>query len=425
MPPKRKDTQLPGHLQTVAEILGGKAPKLVLCVSSSVAVSSDTVNALVTAAKPMGGPIAPVPSLVPVGGATESERKALAATEAMLNQRKAAAAALSIPLVQWDCSPVEGTDGAQLAAIRSSLGVTTLPCLLALDNGELCDKLVGQEDVEGPKSASFIAKFKEYCVARNETPPPKMGRGVVAMPKGDTASAANNMTVDVSKMITMGKDMLAKREPVYAEKFFTKALNVLDVAASEGGVRVAEVDDNLEGSIALTLSWLVIAQLLQSRPVVVDAPTPVTANNCPAGDRLERDFAKWITPASQCSLAVAMREMFRYFPCAFDTKATVNSLMETVKSFQEKVIERSMARAQQQTGMEGSPPSIQSNMSTVLTEEEQNVLLGTRCQLIIVFLISLDIERAVTEALKVNATGHEFGSIAIKAIRRTYLGNDM
>eukprot|EP00164_Ancoracysta_twista_P014502 GFYU01023643.1.p1 GENE.GFYU01023643.1~~GFYU01023643.1.p1 ORF type:complete len:244 (+),score=27.62 GFYU01023643.1:42-734(+) len=229
------------------------------------------------------------------------------------------------------------------------------------------------------------------------------------------------MTVDVDKMVKMGRDMISKREPLYAEKFFLKALGVLDVAASEGGAK--EMDENMEGSIAMTLAWVVIAQMLQSRPVATSTlPAPkTTANNCEACDRLEKDFEKWITPASQCSLAVALREMFRYIPCAFDPKATPATLMEKIKAFQLLVVERSMAKAQQKNGNEEAPAT---QSGTVLTDEERKALLETRCQLVIIFLLSLDVERAVTEAVKINASGNEFGSIAIKAIKRTYLGDE-
>ena len=430
MPPKSLQG-VPEHLKHVAEVLGGTAPKLVICYSEASPLEADTKARLEAAAKPHSGPVANIPSFVPTGG-TEAEKKALAATEATLNSRKKAAAALSVPLVQWDCTPIAGggEGEAQIASIRTSMGVSILPCLLALDNGELCDKLQGTADMEdGQKIANFISRFKEYCVARKERPVVK--KGVVAMPKqqkaGTTAApqsapSSTNMTVDVDKMVKMGRDMIAKREPLYAEKFFLKALGVLDVAASEGGAK--EVDENMEGSIAMTLAWVVIAQMLQSRPVATSTlPAPkTTANNCEACDRLERDFEKWITPASQCSLAVALREMFRYIPCAFDPKATPATLMEKIKAFQLLVVERSMAKVQQK-GSEEDAPEATTN-GTVLTDEEQKALLETRCQLVIIFLLSLDVERAVTEAVKINASGNEFGSIAIKAIKRTYLGDE-
>lgn len=428
MPPKSTLQGVPDHLKQVAEILGGTAPKLVMCYSEASPFLPDTKVRLEAAAKADKGPVAPIPSFVPTGG-TEAEKKALAATEATLNARKKAAAALSVPLLEWDCTPKsEATEGeAQLSTIRSSMGITVLPCLLALDNGELCDKLQGAADMseEGAaKLANFISKFKEYCVARKERPVVK--KGVVSMPKTTTTtqSAAGhqplttNMTVDVDKMVKMGRDMVAKRELVYAEKFFLKALGVLDVAASE---KVDQIDENMEGSIAMTLAWVVIAQMLMSRPVTHSAqPAPKsTANNCEACDRLERDFEKWITPASQCSLAVALRELFRYLPCSFDPKATTATIMEKIKAFQLLVVERSMAKAQ-----EGGGKGEGATSGTVLTDDEQKALLEARCQLVIIHLISLDVERAVTEAVKISASGHEFGDIAIKTIKRTYLGDN-
>lgn len=165
--------------------------------------------------------------------------------------------------VRWDYSGARD--------VAKALGVTEEPSIIAVSQGELLDRLSGAAAC-ADCGTTFLPGFQRYLTAKG-TGAQAAAAGAsgaqgdnAATPAGAaSATRATATPIDIAKMVSMGKDLMAKRQPLYAEKFFAKALGVLDALEDEA-------DDNISGSIAVCLGWLIMARIVQGR--VADCAEP-------------------------------------------------------------------------------------------------------------------------------------------------------
>jgi hypothetical protein len=277
-----------------------------------------------------------------------------------------AASRFAISLYVWVAS------GNDLADARATLGIATLPTLFAVRSGEFLDKLHGPQLQDSNAVQAFCKSIRNMADGKRLVSTDSDGRGE------GTAAPPTKLRVDIARMIVMGKDLMAKSSPVYAEKFFLKALGVLDAAALEmtGGAEDEEHDD-VQASIALSLAWLVMAQLVQGR-------SNANSNECLARLRSDR-YARWTSVALSDEMrSVATGVLFAYAPL-------------------------------QWTGESCSATKLAAKLSAEPTDD------SARSMLVLTHFLSGDVERCLTEALKLHVRGVEFGAIALTEVCR-FLG---
>ncbi|CUG55709.1 Hypothetical protein, putative [Bodo saltans] len=200
-------------------------------------------------------------------------------------------------------------------------------------------------------------------------------------PKGDE-SEGGALQVDVAKMLAMGKSLMTKGQAVYAEKFFVKALGVLDaIGNDELLARTLSSDDNFLLSLADCLAWVLMSQLVQGKNIEHNA----------AADRLEAEHGPLVglTPYptnGDVQRALSARKLFRFAPAAWSPELC------SVKTL---------------SALLAATPSDHKSRSL----------------LVITLFLSNDVERCLTEALKLQVLGHDFGAIALSAVS-DFLGAD-
>jgi hypothetical protein len=190
------------------------------------------------------------------------------------------------------------------------------------------------------------------------------------------------LQVDVAKMLAMGKSLMAKGQAMYAEKFFLKALGVLDAVGEDALLQQklsAEIDFLL--SLADCLAWVLMAQLVQGKNIEQN----------PAADRLEAEHGPLvaITPYptnGDVQRALSARTLFRYAPAAWSPEACSVKILSAL-------------------------------LTATPTDHKSRSLL------VITLFLSNDVERCLTEALKLQVLGHDFGAIALSAVT-AFLGAD-
>lgn len=333
-----------------------------------------------------------------------------------------------IDLFEWSLplAPKNGTPTTSPSAqiFQNLVGVENLhtakpavvPALLAVNDGKLIDVLKGFDEVES-KSEDFISKFHSYLKQQSDTSlSPQQKVGIFAV----DPSQPSNATVDVEKLVTMGKDLMRKGQAAYAEKFFAKALGVLDAVG--GQVDTTEgVDSDLEGSIAMTLAWLTISQVVQKRRENgSDTTEGRSPHNNTACNRLEKDYAGWITPLSDCARAVALRNLARYLPFGAEWDGATCS----VKSISAELLEISAvanAQSAKEKAMAIKDGNAESKPSQTTLPERVVIL---RSLLVITHFLQGDLERAITEAIKLHVMKQEYGTIAMDNIVQFLGEND-
>lgn len=357
-------------------------------------------------------------------------------TEAVSRLRdlvKAKAAEQKIEFHEWTLplAPKNGTPTTSPSAniFQRVLGIENVhtaappvvPALLAVNDGKLLDVLKGQEEVSG-KAEEFISKFGAHLKQKkNPSLSPQQKVGIFAVDPAQPTAA----TIDVEKLVSMGQDMMRKGQAVYAEKFFAKAIGVLDtvggqVDASEGG------DSDLEGSVAMTLAWLAISQIVQNGR---------NADQNAACDRLEKDFAGWITPLSDASRAIALRALARYLPAGAEwsgatcsTKKITEELLEisaVANAEAAKAKAEAEAAKKQKTAEEGAVKTTsddETKKATTVTPLADRVAT-LRSLLVITYFLQGDLERSVTEAIKLHVMRQPYGTTAMDALV-AFMGED-
>jgi hypothetical protein len=159
--------------------------------------------------------------------------------------------------VRWEF----GRNPAMRQAVAALIGAADVDvAVLAVGRGELLDKFLGH-DASLQALPTLLPSFESYLHKRDPTRSSAESTPTAVGPS--TAldhQSATTAPIDIAKMVAMGKDLLAKRQPVYAHKFFAKALGVLDA------IPAADHDDNMRGSVAVCLAWLIVTAVVLGRP---------------------------------------------------------------------------------------------------------------------------------------------------------------
>ncbi|CAG9574004.1 conserved hypothetical protein [Leishmania major strain Friedlin] len=190
--------------------------------------------------------------------------------------------------------------------------------------------------------------------------------------------AEQHLSVDVAKMVGMGKRLMAERQPFYAEKFFVKALRTLDAVAADVDRLVASRED-YDHSVALCLAWAGLAQLVQGKQTVENAYL----------ERLDREAALQPfrdAPLNDANRALTTWRLMQGAPRPWsETRDSEAKLQAALSSNAHDTVARSL--------------------------------------FVITLFLKGDLERAMTEALKLHVYGDGFGCVALKHMSR-FLGKD-
>jgi hypothetical protein len=268
---------------------------------------------------------------------------------------EATATCAALQRVRWDL--------ATAPAFAAAMSLKREPTVLAVARGELLDKIEGPDDC-GETVAQFAEKFGAYAQSIGSSAPVQTAADAAL---GAGVPRATSTPIDVAKMVTQGQDLLAKGQALYAEKFFAKALGVLDALEDEA-------DDNINGSCAETAGWLVLARIAQGS----------VAPCAPVVKRLRERHAYFVQPDSTAARAVALYSMAEVAP--FTWRA---------------------AEASQKV------------LGEQLKADPKNA--GARQRLVMTLFMAGDVERCLTEGVKLHVLHDEFGSVAVRAVV-TFLG---
>ncbi|KAK7198741.1 hypothetical protein NESM_000838700 [Novymonas esmeraldas] len=281
-------------------------------------------------------------------------------------QQAVTAAALQhgagLRLFVWDCtSPSFAAARAQLDKSRGH------PLLLIITRGAIADTVRGVPLVDViatdvPRVCSRLASFQSSA---------KPARVVVSDAVGGAAAGAateRRLSVDVAKVVGMGKGLMAQRQPLYAEKFFVKALSTLDAVAADVDLLVASRED-YDGSVAMCLAWAGLARLVQGTGVVENA-------------YLERLDGR---PELQCFCEEPLSDASR-------AMTTWHLMRGAPRTWSEAQDSETKLRA----ALSAAPDDTTS-----------------RSLLVVTLFLRGDLERAMTEALKLHVSGNAFGRLAL------------
>ncbi|KPA85788.1 hypothetical protein ABB37_00138 [Leptomonas pyrrhocoris] len=286
-------------------------------------------------------------------------------------------------LFLWDCgSPAFASAKTQLekqpghplllivfrGAIADSIRGVSLAEMTATEIPKLCGRL-----------ASFQSSAKPACVTQG--PQRAASQENDATEEGEQQQqqpAPQHLSVDVARMVGMGKKLMAERKPFYAEKFFVKSLQTLDsVSADVDRFVVTRAD--YDGSVALCLAWAGLAQLIQGKQTV-DNPYLRRLRDSES----LRVFRE--EPLSDACRAVVMWELMQAAPRTWsEAEGSEKKLREVLKTNPHDVTARSL--------------------------------------LVVTLFLSGDLERAMTEALKLHVCGESYGRVALKQMS-SFLGHD-
>ncbi|KAG5501735.1 hypothetical protein JIQ42_05587 [Leishmania sp. Namibia] len=286
-----------------------------------------------------------------------------------------------LSLYIWDCT------SSSFAATRAQLGKSRgHPLLLIVFKGTIADTLrdmplAEMSATEVPQVCRRLASFQSsenparvVASGARRTPASSIAAATsMAESRGDESSreegVEQQLLVDVAKMVGMGKRLMAERKPLYAEKFFSKALLILDAVADDVDRLVASREE-YDGSVALCLGWAGLAQLVQGKQIVENAYL----------ERLGRQ---------------ATFQPFRDEPLS-----DANRAMTTWRMMQGAPRPWSETR------------DSEAKLRAVLSSNVQDTV--SRCLLVITLFLKGDLERAMTEALKLHISGDAFGRAALK-----------
>ncbi|CAJ1008575.1 hypothetical protein Q4I28_003888 [Leishmania naiffi] len=186
------------------------------------------------------------------------------------------------------------------------------------------------------------------------------------------------LSVDVAKMVEMGKKLMSEHQCFYAEKFFAKALRTLDAVAADVN-RIAASREDYNGSVALCLAWAGLALMVQGEQTVENVYLA----------RLGRQAT--LQPYCDEPLSDANRAM-----------TTWRLMQGAPRPWSETRDSEAKLRA------------------TLLSNAQDT---SARSLLVITLFLKGDLERAMTEALKLHVSGDAFGRVALKHLSR-FLGKD-
>lgn len=283
----------------------------------------------------------------------------------------------ALQLFLWDCS------GPAFAPARAQLDKTQgHPLLLIIYRGAIADTVRGMPladmaSTEVPRVCSRLASYQRSA---------KPARVVVSAPSRDTpgtiestvAEAEPHLAVDVAKVVGMGKKLMAERKPFYAEKFFVKALHTLDALAAEVDRLVTSRED-YDGSVAMCLAWAGLAQLVQAK-ATVDNPCLTRLTTQPTLQRYA------VEPLSDANRAVTTWRLMLAAP-------------------------RTWCEAE----------ASEATLRAALTADPQDT--AARSLLVTTLFLQDDLERAMTEALKLHVAGNSYGRVALTHMS-AFLGHD-
>ncbi|EPY22952.1 hypothetical protein STCU_04526 [Strigomonas culicis] len=258
----------------------------------------------------------------------------------------------------WNCTSAQfGSAKRQLEKKAGELLV------LIVYKGEVADALRARrlddllaEDL--PRVCKRLASFQQT-------------RGAAAVVA--TAAAPRMLQVDVAKLVGMGKKLMTEGQPLYAEKFFQKAVDALDALRPQVELTntAAEAAD-YEGSVATCLAWVGLAQLVQGGSAQHNASLARLAA-APQWEPYRReplgDVSRVLT--AQVLLAAAPR------PWSSDTCS-------------------------------------EAKLSAALQQEPGDH--AARSLLVVTLFLRGDLERALTEAVKLNALHVPYGLVALRKL---------
>ncbi|AAZ12403.1 hypothetical protein, conserved [Trypanosoma brucei brucei TREU927] len=301
----------------------------------------------------------------------EADVDAVTAADLIAFERVVKAAATEfgtrLGLHLWNCS-----DDA-FGAARTQLGKEKgTPLLLIVYRGEIADmlhqplaNLVSEVALVCQRLASYQRGDSIAVVSSLPLSPQQPVQDDAV----DTASVVGQrMTVDIARLIEMGKRLMTTGRAEYAEKIFGRALGTLDAMSSNCGS-----DTRLRGSTAMCLAWVSLAILVQGR--------------C-ADDHLQRlrgDYEEFCVEFESDAARV----------CA--TQRMMHSL--TIKWKGDVCSEK--------------------RLRSILADDPHKH--DHRCALVVTLFLSGDLERCLTEALKLHAFGVPFGAVALSSVR-DYVG---
>lgn len=175
----------------------------------------------------------------------------------MLKDVEAMAASADFPidvveLVMWNVQ--SGVRGQHLAA---QMGLTEMPSLVAIRNGAIADMVIGNE-AWASTGERFLDLFVQHVCGA-------VASGAQAQPKAQNplqkSDDGERLVVDVESLVSKGRSLMGKGEAFYAEKFFTRALGLMHAIAPEvqSGRR-----DEFARSLVHIHSWRAIARMVQA-----------------------------------------------------------------------------------------------------------------------------------------------------------------
>lgn len=273
----------------------------------------------------------------------------------------------TLRLYAWDCSsPSFATSRQQLEK------ATGYPLLAVVFGGSIADAVR-----EAPLKELVETFVPRMCLRLGSLQRSARPALMTTSGSSDTSPRPRALQVDVSKMVHKGKDLLSKGQAEYAEKFFLKALETLEVVGSDvarGTHRVTEY----EGSVAVCLAWAALSQIVQGKSV---------SNNA------------YLTRLSSDRFSVY---------CA-EPQGDASRVCATHKML--------LAAPQLWTGDTCSQRKLLEVLQVNPTDHK------SRSMLVITLFLAGDVERAMTEAIKLRSLQCAFGNTAIRAMV-SFLGAD-
>lgn len=286
-------------------------------------------------------------------------------------------ASLLVDAAVWDATP--------FPAAQRTLGIAPLSSSAAPEGCEHCDAALfiflhdGVADrFFGSSAVADAAEDMALRLRRHLTPGATSVRHDHKS-AGDVGGAA--LQIDVVKLLSMGKSLMAKGQAEYAEKFFVKALGVLDAVAHDAALEALVSDRSYLLTSADCLAWVLMSQLVQGRSAEHnDAARRLEDSNRPLG------VLAPFPPNGDVQRALSARRLFRFAPASWRAETCSVQKLSLL--------------------LQGDPA------------DHKN-----RALLVITLFLSNDIEKCLTEALKLQVLGHEFGAIALDAVT-DFLGSD-
>ncbi|KAF8295469.1 hypothetical protein TcYC6_0093900 [Trypanosoma cruzi] len=265
--------------------------------------------------------------------------------------------ATKVQLHFWDC----GSEA--FLAAKEQLGkVRGTPLLAVVHRQAIADTLKGPVEV-------MIEDVDHVC--RRLTSYQRGGKVAVfpiSLPR--TTADAACISVDVSRLVGVGKRLMTEGKADYAEKFFHRALDTLDAVRPH-----CDGDENVDGSTALCLAWVALAKMVQGKNADVQMR------------RLEKDYSAF---CGEIGSDVA--------------RVRAANRLVTAAPFKWR-----------------SETCSQRKLREALARDPQSH--EHRCALVVTLFLAGDMERCLTEAIKLRTLHVPFGTTAISAIGE-FIGRD-